>query len=73
MLIYIDGVLRDAEQEPIVCVLTGSDKKNIRDMLPECSLYGVFPSSWSEDRMNALLTCVQRMVDERTEDGRENR
>lgn len=56
MKIKIGTKIYDAEKEPIMLILTDQDKSNIKNMLPECSKFVIFPdnldkqliSKWAE-------------------------
>lgn len=42
----------DGKFVPIMVILSNQDKKNIKNMLPHCTKYAVFPDSFGDkDRM----------------------
>jgi len=49
MKVKIRNQIYDSSKEPIMIILSDSDKKNIKEMLPECTKYCSFPSSMSEE------------------------
>ena len=45
MKVKIGDKIYDSEKEPIVVVLSDSDKMNITNMLPHCTKYCSFPNN----------------------------
>ena len=46
MKIKIGSKIYDSIQQPIMVILTDSDKENIRNMLAKCTKYATFPEGW---------------------------
>ena len=45
MLMKIGNKLYNPEDQPIMIILTDQDKENIKNMLPKCKKYCVYPSN----------------------------
>ena len=43
MKVKIGDKIYDSAEEPVMVILTDGDKKNIANMLPECSKYCSYP------------------------------
>jgi len=43
MRVKVGNRVYDSEEQPVMVVLSDSDKKNIAEMLPECTMYTAFP------------------------------
>jgi len=58
MRVKIGDIWYDSNETPICIYLTDQDKRNIADMLTECSKYAVFPDdkAMSADEMRAWMT-----------------
>ena len=53
MKVKIGNKIYDPNEEPIMLILTDQDKENIKNMLPNCSKFIIFPdSSIKEDIEN---------------------
>ena len=53
MKVKVGNKIYDGEAEPVMVILTDSDKANIAHMLPECTKYAAFPDDlgWSDEEM----------------------
>jgi len=49
MKVKIGEITYDSEVEPIMIILTDSDKSNIKNMHPECYRYIIFPDNIDKD------------------------
>jgi hypothetical protein len=47
MKVKIGNIIYDANQEPIMIILDGQDKRNIQNMHPDATKYCAFPDSTS--------------------------
>jgi len=45
MKVKVGDTVYDGEKEPVMVILTDQDKKNIANMLPECSKYCMYPDT----------------------------
>jgi|TARA_R110000851_G_scaffold292761_1_gene447302 hypothetical protein len=52
MKIKIGTKIYDAEKEPIMLILTDQDKSNIKNMLPECSKFVIFPDNCDKQEIS---------------------
>lgn len=43
MKVKVGNKVYDGNQEPVMVILTDEDKRNIANMLPECTKYAVCP------------------------------
>ena len=59
MKVKIGNKIYDSEKEPIMIILNDSDKKNIANMLPECTKYCSYPNNCDNEEI------VKWMKDER--------
>lgn len=50
MKIKIGNKVYDGENEPIMVILTDADKKNITNMLPECTKYCQYPEDGFDEK-----------------------
>lgn len=55
MKVKIKDTIYDAEQEPIMLILSEQDKQNIQDMLPEATKYCVYPDTMSEEAVSNFM------------------
>lgn len=56
MKVKIGDTIYDAEQEPIMVILSDSDKKNIQNMLPECTKYCAYPETgYTQEEIRAWM------------------
>jgi len=46
MKVKIGNKIYDSENEPVMVILSDGDKKNIANMLEECTRYCSHPDSW---------------------------
>lgn len=44
MKVKVGNMIYDGEYEPVMVILTDQDKENIKNMLPECASYCMYPS-----------------------------
>jgi len=51
MKVKVGNKVYDREKEPVMVILTEQDKKNIRDMHPDCTKYCVYPKEekWTKN------------------------
>lgn len=49
MKVKIGDKIYDSEKEPIMIILSDADKKNITNMLPQCTKYCSFPEEFKDD------------------------
>lgn len=49
MKVKIADNIYDGDKEPVMVILSDEDKKNITNMLPECSKYMSYPDNFFED------------------------
>lgn len=45
MKVKIRNTIYDSQKEPIMVILTPTDKKNIANMLPDCTKYCAYPDT----------------------------
>jgi len=45
MKVKVGNTIYDGEDLPVMVILTDQDKENIRNMLPECNKYCMYPDS----------------------------
>jgi len=55
MKVKIGNKIYDAEEEPIMVILSKADKKNIASMLPEETKYCTFPNSYDEEKIDEFM------------------
>lgn len=56
MKVKIGNKIYDPEIEPIMIILSDQDKKNIADMLPECTKYFIYnENKVSEEFINEFI------------------
>ena len=55
MKVKIGNTTYDSNKQPIMIVLADQDKKNIANMLPECTKYCVHPGEWSEEQIKKFM------------------
>jgi hypothetical protein len=46
MKVKVGDKIYNGEDEPVMVILTDSDKKNIANMLPECTKYAMYPDEY---------------------------
>lgn len=46
MKIKIENQTIDAQDQPVMVILSNQDKLNIQNMLPHCTKYACFPNNW---------------------------
>ena len=52
MKVKVGDQMFDSNVEPVMVILSESDKENIENMAPEATRYAVFPDEWGDaDRM----------------------
>ena len=56
MKIYVRGKIYDGDKETIVVCLTKQDRKNIKNMCKECTLYCEYPDKHDTNKIVELLT-----------------
>ena len=61
MQIKVGDKIYSENDQPIMVILTDADKKNIANMLPECTKYASFPddTKLTEDEQYAWMGAVQ--------------
>lgn len=52
MKIKIGTKIYDAGKEPIMLILTEQDKSNIKNMMPECSKFIIFPDHCDKQKIS---------------------
>lgn len=55
MKVKIDDVIYDAQEEPIMIILSKADKNNIANMPSDCSKYCSFPDDWNESDIEEFM------------------
>jgi len=60
MKVKIGNTIYDAEDEPIMVILSESDKKNITNMHPDCTKYCQYPEQHSEQEIEAFMGTDQQ-------------
>ena len=55
MKVKVGNKIYDPEVEPIMIILSDQDKKNIANMLPECTKYFCYPDNLSEEFINEFI------------------
>ncbi len=45
----------DGEKEPVMVILTNQDKENIKNMLPHCTKYCMFPDTISKEEIQVWM------------------
>lgn len=45
MKVKVGNKIYDGEYEPVMAILTDQDKENIKNMLPECTKYCMYPEA----------------------------
>jgi hypothetical protein len=55
MKVKIGDTVYDGEQVPVMVILTDADKRNIANMLPECSKYAAFPDTIPQDEIERWM------------------
>lgn len=48
MQVKVGDKIFSSDYQPIMVILTDSDKTNIANMLPECSKYATFQDDWGD-------------------------
>ena len=51
-----DGFIKNGESELVMIYLTDSDKRNIKNMHPDCKVYAQFPESMPIDKVEKEMT-----------------
>ena len=64
MKVKVGAVVYDSERTPIMLILTDGDKRNILEMLPECSKYASFPEGSPPDEIERWMNDVPNDKDE---------
>jgi hypothetical protein len=57
MKVKVGNKIYDGENEPVMVILSKSDRENIADMLPEATKYCSYPSIdvWTKDDYKAIV------------------
>lgn len=56
MKVKIGDIVYDGEKEPVMVILTDQDKKNIKNMFPECTKYCSYPEEgYSEEEITKWM------------------
>lgn len=55
MKVKIGNKIYNAEEEPIMLMLSDEDKKNIANMLPECKIYCAYPDEYDKDKLEIWM------------------
>jgi hypothetical protein len=55
MKVKVGDTIHNAEDEPIMVILTDQDKKNITNMAPEATRYCCFPSDFSTEEIEEWM------------------
>lgn len=55
MKIKVGNKIYDAEDEPIMIILTDKDKKNIKNMLPTATKYCSYPDNYDSDDIRKFM------------------
>ena len=55
MKVKIGNKIYDGETEPVMVILSDSDKQNIKNMLAECTKYACFPEGLTEEFMTSWM------------------
>jgi hypothetical protein len=61
MKIWLRGKIYDGGKEPLVVCLTKQDKKNIKNMCKDCTLYCEYPGEKDANKIIELLTELKLM------------
>lgn len=65
MKVKVGNKVYDCAVEPVMVILEGNDKENIKNMLPECTKYASFPDGlMNEDEMRAWMKVPEGDKDE---------
>ena len=61
MKVKIGEVVYDAADEPVMVILSPTDKENISNMMPEATCYASFPDGWgTEEQMRDWMKTPNR-------------
>lgn len=55
MKVKIGNIIHDANNEPVMLILSDADKKNISSMLPEAELFCVYPDTLSQAQIEHFM------------------
>lgn len=55
MMVKVGDIIYDAEEEPIMIIMTDEDKDNISNMAPDAHKYCVYPDGIDEDEIKAWM------------------
>ena len=56
MKIKVGNIIINAEDQPVMVILSDHDKKNINNMFPHCTKYACFPDKWgNKEEMNQWM------------------
>ncbi len=50
MQVKVGDTVYSSEDQPIMVILTDDDKRNIANMLPECTKYAMFQNDWGDEK-----------------------
>ncbi len=55
MKVKVGNKIYDGEDAPVMVILSDADKRNIANMLPECTKYASFPYGSNDDDMEKWM------------------
>jgi hypothetical protein len=55
MKVKVGNKIYDGNEQPVMVILEGKDKENIRDMLPECTKYCMYPETFSVEEIRKWM------------------
>ena len=55
MKVKVGNKVFDCEKEPVMVILTDQDKENIKNMLPECTKYCMFPDTIPIEKIKTFM------------------
>lgn len=55
MKVKVGNKIYNGEIEPVMVILTEQDKLNIKNMLPHCTKYCMFPDSFDLEYINKFM------------------
>ena len=62
MIVYADGKVFNFSSGTIAVVLTDQDKKNIKDMAPQCDTYALLDDGMTPSGVRDTLIKIKRMT-----------
>jgi len=56
MKVKVGNKIYDGNEQPVMIILEGKDKENIKNMLPECTKYCMYPDTFTKEEISKWMS-----------------